>query len=206
MFRSIVLEDELQPTLAESQAAGFPMGGEGLAVDLADTLVTVSSPPADLLADDAAVERFWRLHAGLIPEGSAFPSAAETRRVRAVVRGLLDAAQQGVPLDRDAIEALNAVAASASPSVAIELRDGRAERIERWRADDPAAPALAAVARSAIEILVAPGGATVRRCASPSCSMLFVTGDPRRRWCTPNICANRARAARYYKRRRGAQP
>ena len=32
---------------AEFQAAGFPVGGEPLGVDLADTLVTVTQPAAD---------------------------------------------------------------------------------------------------------------------------------------------------------------
>jgi len=34
------------------------MGGENLAVDLADTLVTVTTPPTDLIADQAASDPF----------------------------------------------------------------------------------------------------------------------------------------------------
>jgi predicted RNA-binding Zn ribbon-like protein len=30
--------------------------------------------------------------------------------------------------------------------------------------------------------------------------MLFIASDPRRRFCTQNICANRVRVARHYRR------
>ncbi|WP_139810547.1 CGNR zinc finger domain-containing protein, partial [Mycobacterium avium] len=39
------------------------------------------------------------------------------------------------------------------------------------------------------------------RCANPDCSMLFLATNPRRSWCTANICGNRARVARHYHRR-----
>ena len=194
------------PALADVQAAGFPMGGETLAIDLADTLMTVTTPPTDLIADQAASDRFWALHGGLLPDGWACPTLAETRRVRAAVRALLDAAQQGTPLDISALETVNAVSGLARTSTHITVHDGHADRVERWDCDDPAHLALAAAARSAVDVLTTPAlRANLRRCASPACSMLYVTGDSRRRWCTQNLCGNRDRAARHYRRRRDEQ-
>ncbi|HEV2241669.1 MAG TPA: CGNR zinc finger domain-containing protein [Streptosporangiaceae bacterium] len=40
----------------------------------------------------------------------------------------------------------------------------------------------------------------VRRCEGRDCRMLFLPANPRRRWCTPDVCGNRARVARYYQR------
>jgi predicted RNA-binding Zn ribbon-like protein len=32
--------------------------------------------------------------------------------------------------------------------------------------------------------------------------MLFLPAHPRRRWCSPQLCGNRVRVARYYRRHR----
>ncbi|MGY4711064.1 CGNR zinc finger domain-containing protein [Mycolicibacterium sp. CBM1] len=37
---------------------------------------------------------------------------------------------------------------------------------------------------------------------NPSCSIVFVAADSRRKFCTQNICANRTRVARHYRRHR----
>jgi predicted RNA-binding Zn ribbon-like protein len=193
------------PLLADVQAAGFPMGGETLAIDLADTLVTVTSPPTDLIGDRAASDRFWKLHASSLPRGWALPTLADTRRIRDAIRILLDNAERGAAPDAAALAEIDAACAAVPRSDGIVLRGGRPEHIERWHAVDAAQLPLAAAARSAIAILTdEESRANLRRCASDACSMLFVKGDARRRWCTPNICSNRDRAARHYRRRRDA--
>ncbi len=191
------------PTLAEVQAAGFPMGGETLAIDLADTLVTVTSPPTDLIADRAASDCFWKLHRDVLPPGWALPTVAQTRRIRDAIRVLLDGAERGTPPDKSALATINAACALAPKSDRIVVREGRPARIDVWHAVEKGDLPLAAAARSAIALLSdARAVANLRRCASDACSMLFVKGDARRRWCTPNICSNRDRAARHYRRHR----
>ncbi len=179
------------------------MGGESLAIDLADTLVTVTKPPTDLIFDRAASDRFWKLHRASLPAGWALPTLADTRRIRDAIRTLLDAAEQGTAVDKSALATLNAACAAAPMSVRIAVRDGRLARIETWHAIDKAALPLAAAARTTIVLLTdAEALANLRRCASDACSMLFAQGDARRRWCTPNICSNRDRVARHYRRNR----
>ena len=192
------------PTLAEAQAAGFPVGGEPLAVDLADTVVTVESEPHDLLTDDAMCERFWTLHAAVLPDGWAAPDLGVTRQLRDAVRPLLDAAQQERPLSPEDLASLNRFSERTSVSLSLVAGAQGLTRHDRWHAQDPADLALSAAARSAVELLADPAQlARLRRCASPSCSMLFVGGDRRRRFCTPNICGNRDRVARHYRRHHG---
>ncbi len=58
------------------------------------------------------------------------------------------------------------------------------------------------VADSLIDLLTGPGLGRLRRCQNPACSMLFVASDARRKFCTQNICANRTRVARHYRRHR----
>jgi predicted RNA-binding Zn ribbon-like protein len=191
------------PTLDAAQVAGFPLGGEPLAVDLADTIVTVSDPPADLLADREACERFWALQHARLPDGWQVPSLSATRDLRDAIRRLLDDTLANVRLDPRALKLVNRVSGSVSTTLEASQTTTGIQRVDHWHATDPTALPLAAAARSAIEIVTDTACvARLRRCANSDCSMLFVNGDSRRRWCTPNICGNRARVARHYHRQR----
>jgi len=185
---------------ASFQAAGFPVGGEPLGVDLADTLVTVTDPVTDLLADPERCAAWWSLQSDRLPAGVPAPALEMTRQLRAAARAVLDAAQQGRNLPEPAVATLNQIAAAAPASPELHMPGGAPELRQRWHADDPAAPALAQAAASVISLLASPDAALLRRCANPACSMLFIATDARRKFCTQNICANRVRAARHYHR------
>ena len=193
-------------SLAKFQAAGFPVGGEPLGVDLADTLVTVTTPVTDLLADPGRCAAWWSLQSDRLPASAAAPTLEQTRQLRAAARAVLDAAQQGRNLPEPAVATLNQIAAAAPASPELHMPGGAPELRQRWHADDPAAPALAQVAASVISLLASPDAALLRRCANPGCSMLFIATDARRKFCTQNICANRVRAARHYHRQHQRKP
>jgi predicted RNA-binding Zn ribbon-like protein len=186
-------------SLAEAaQAAGFVVGGEPLAVDLADTVITVSDPPTDLLADEASCKRFWALQAGRLPDGWAAPSLAATRRLRDAIRGLLDGTMHDIAVAPTALELVNRASGSVSTVLQAVNDSGPIRVTERWNARQPADLALGAAARSAIALLGDPSSSEkLRRCANPNCSMLFVHGDARRQWCTGNLCGNRTPVGRY---------
>ncbi|MGB7844039.1 MAG: CGNR zinc finger domain-containing protein [Candidatus Acidiferrum sp.] len=61
---------------------------------------------------------------------------------------------------------------------------------------------LAAVARSAAELLVEGPRAPIRRCANPSCRLFFYDDSRtrRRRWCSMAICGNRHKVASFFRR------
>jgi predicted RNA-binding Zn ribbon-like protein len=197
---------KFEPTLSDVQAAGFPMGGEGLAVDLADTIVTVTDPHTDLLIDQAASDGFWTIHAIQLPLMWEPPTLEKTRTLRNAIREIFDATQQGLPIAEKPLEFINSSARLALPATRATLSNGLLERHEEWQFQDPADLALAAAARSALHVLIGPDSLVLRRCQSANCSMLFVTGDARRRWCTPNICANRDRVARHHRRHHPPRP
>lgn len=187
--------------LAASQAAGFPCGGEPLAVDLADTLVTVTEPATDLLADDDRCARWWDLQHDRLPPGWAAPGLEATRALRDAIRAVLDAVIAGSE-SPGALDAIN-VAASKAPSVPQLVRvDGDWQLRHEFLVGNPEALSLGLAAASLIEVMTGPAAKRLRRCANPGCSMLFVAEDARRKWCTQNICGNRTRVARHYQRHR----
>jgi predicted RNA-binding Zn ribbon-like protein len=62
---------------------------------------------------------------------------------------------------------------------------------------------LAAIARSAAELLVEGAGAPVRRCGNPACRLFFYDDSRthRRRWCSMKVCGNRNKVSTFWKRR-----
>jgi len=66
---------------------------------------------------------------------------------------------------------------------------------------------LAAIARSAAELLVEGAEAPIRRCANPACRLFFYDNSRtrRRRWCSMATCGNRHKVASFL-RRQVAQP
>jgi predicted RNA-binding Zn ribbon-like protein len=190
----------ISPSLDDLQRAGFPMGGEPfVALDLADTLMTATSPPTDLIGEPERAEGWWRLQAPRLPE-SPTPDLGATRQLRAALRDLFEAYLEGREPKSVSIDDLNAVAASVPTSPRL-LRHGRPRRETRWHTEHGGNPALAATAAAAIDLLGDESRlSTLRRCAGERCSMLFLASNPRRSWCTANICGNRARVARHYAR------
>ena len=64
---------------------------------------------------------------------------------------------------------------------------------------------LAAIARSAAELLVEGSRAPIRRCANPSCRLFFYDDSRtrRRRWCSMAVCGNRHKVAAFLRRHQG---
>nr|WP_067513746.1 CGNR zinc finger domain-containing protein [Nocardia puris] len=53
---------------------------------------------------------------------------------------------------------------------------------------------------TAADLLTDPALARLKRCEAEDCVLLFLPAHPRRRWCSPTRCGNRARVNRYYHR------
>ncbi|MGW4485018.1 CGNR zinc finger domain-containing protein [Amycolatopsis sp. NPDC004368] len=194
------------PTLEDVQAAGFPMGGEPLvALDLADTLMTAVDPAVDLIEPTDGFETWWRLQLPRLPEASV-PTAAATRRLRAAIRELLESHLENRVPQAVSVEDVNAFASAVPRSLRLTEGDGGVlTAATRWHTEHGGNAALASIATETIELLSSPARLEkLRRCANPTCSMLFVAETKRRQWCTGNICGNRARVARHYRRTHAA--
>ncbi|MFD3588171.1 CGNR zinc finger domain-containing protein [Streptomyces sp. NPDC058683] len=194
-----------RPRLEDMQRADFPMGGEPLAaLDLADTLMLAAQPPVDLMDSPAASATWWALQASRLPEGPT-PSLEATRTLRAAIRDVFDAHLAGRPPQDTSVEDINAAAATVPTSPRMVRSQTGTTMQTRWHTEQGGNAALAAVARETIELFASPARlATLRRCANPSCSMLFLAANKRRTWCAANVCGNRVRVARHYERTRGA--
>jgi len=173
------------------------MGAEPLvALDLADTLITVTTPTTDLIGDPERAEVWWGLQAARLPR-SPTPELGATRQLRAALRDLLDSHLEGRASESTSIDDPNAFAASVPTSP--RLLGQQSPRTQtRWHTEHGGNPALAAIASAAIDLFGDESRlAELRRCANDGCSMLFLASNRRRVWCTANICGNRGRVARH---------
>ena len=190
-------------SVEDVQAAGFPMGGEPfVALDLADTVMTVDDPPTDLIEAASAAAAWWKVQARRLPPGPV-PDPAAVRRLRAAIRDLFDAHLEGRPADPTSLEDVNATAASVptSPRLVSGGAGGGSRQETRWHTEHGGNAALALIAGEAVALLATPERLErLRRCANPDCSMLFLAENKRRKWCAGNVCGNRVRVARHYDR------
>jgi predicted RNA-binding Zn ribbon-like protein len=111
------------------------------------------------------------------------------------------AAQSPVDSVDDAVAAVNR-AVTHLPHAKLVIGDGRLHR-DQSAPTSPTRVALAELAHDSIDMLTGPSATQLRACQAPRCVFYFVRSNPRREWCS-EICGNRARAARHYRRIRAA--
>ena len=174
-----------------------------LALDFAGTLGSrVSDEPEERIPDADALSA-WLREAGLVEDAAATEEdLAQARKLREAIHQLGDAVVAGRPLGARALATLNEAATG--------LRRGAPRldraRAVRWEADAPVALAFGRVAADAIERF-ASDGERLTRCELPGCGALLLSRSrsDRRRWCSMELCGNRAKVAAYRARARQAR-
>src|SRR2546429_3235352 len=182
----------------------FPMsflfGGGGLAVDLRNA--GVAGALRGRREDVAA----WGAAAGVVSRRELRRGGREPADLRAfreaLRRGLVAWAAAGTPPAR-LIALLNHHLAR-DPAVTEVSRKGR-DVVTRLRsAGGPIERLYGAVARSAAELITQGDPRRLRKCANPTCRLMFydTSKSGRRRWCSMQLCGSRAKVRAFYQRRR----
>ncbi|WP_431780933.1 CGNR zinc finger domain-containing protein [Streptomyces chumphonensis] len=185
-------------------ADSTPLTGEALALDLVNTRPRGARGRVDLLATPQQLSAWLHLERDRLrgelrdtepTRADLVPVHAVRGHVEAVVRALLDGAEP----PGAALRGLTA-AQRAAPPVRELGWDGSAVTA-RTRRSGPLGVRLAALfAEAAAGLLSDPAIGRLKECEADGCVMVFVPSHPRRRWCSPARCGNRARVARHYRR------
>jgi predicted RNA-binding Zn ribbon-like protein len=121
------------------------------------------------------------------------------RGLRDAARRLLDSVvTETAPAPAD-VSLLNDAIAAAPTWPELVVRRGVTQAHEQTLASERDA-ALAALARSVVDVVTSPTRDRLRACGGPGC-VLFFEQTGRRGWCSA-ACGNRARVARHYQRSR----
>jgi predicted RNA-binding Zn ribbon-like protein len=171
-----------------------------LALDFAGTVGSRTSAEPEERLPDAEALSTWLREAGVIDNTA--PTArelADALELREAVYKLGAAVVATRPLDPDALATLNAAAAGVSRGVPRLDR----KRQVRWVTKSPVKLALGRVALDAIERFAA-DAERLTLCELAGCGALLLSRSrsDRRRWCSMELCGNRAKVAAYRSRKR----
>ncbi len=132
---------------------------------------------------------------------SAFELLGRAERLRDSLRVSFDALAKKQRIRREAVEPINEI---------LRVTEGHDELVESarsWRIEYIARESsldwlLAAVARSAAELVTEGEATRVRLCANPACTLFFYDNSRthRRRWCSMSLCGNRHKVAAFARR------
>jgi predicted RNA-binding Zn ribbon-like protein len=147
-------------------------------------------------------ERATRLHPLLLTEPQAVDAVLlKVLRLRESIRAIFSSLVEKKPFPKSWVEPINDL---------LRLTEGHDElvlRSEGWRLEFIARESglewlLAAIARSAAELIVEGPNAPIRICANPSCRLFFYDDSRthRRRWCSMAVCGNRHKVASFLRR------
>lgn len=195
----------------------FELTGGNPALDFVNTLDMRPLPSRTELLATYADACSWARQVGLITAkeeserkkaAAQRPAEAKAARRRFVearecLFGVFSALAVDERIPEETLELLNQLVHRASAHFELEPRKGGFA----WRnAADPREldSFLWPVVHAAVMLLTGPDVSRIRRCASEKCDWMFLDRSKRgnRRWCDMAVCGNRAKAQRFYERKK----
>ncbi|HKV46396.1 MAG TPA: ABATE domain-containing protein [bacterium] len=140
--------------------------------------------------------------AGLRRPEEAAKALADAVALRETIYRIFAAGCEGRAPDRADLAVLNAALPRAFAHLRVSPQGE--DYAWEWAVDDALDRMVWPVARSAAELLVSDEASRVGRCGQENCDWLFfdTSRNHSRRWCTMRGCGNRAKARRYYARKK----
>jgi len=214
---SVMSANTPQPDSAEYQ---FEMTGGALCLDFVNTVGDRPDPKNEHLHTYADILS-WARQASILTNdqvvdlrnyseqksGEADEVFARAVSLRESLYNTFAALATGSQPSEREVAVLNRWLAESLAHLRLEESDG--DFSWSWSGSDTALERMLwPVVRSAGDLLASGEAQQVRECASDSCSWLFVdrSRTHRRRWCDMKTCGNRAKARRYYQRKRTSHP
>lgn len=173
-----------------------------------DLMATAEGPPAERLTGPEQLKH-WCRGAGVVPCGVPLDGVdgtwvARFRTLRDLLRRVIRDELRDRATDTD-LALLNDTAAAAPPAL-LALRTPDGALVRGFPRPPDCTGLLAAVARDAVGLLTdTTARARLRECEGAGCSLVYLdtSRGRRRRWCSSEVCGNRARVARHRRRTAG---
>jgi predicted RNA-binding Zn ribbon-like protein len=161
----------------------------------------------DFLVDSRVVspERGMRLESLERSESGAVDAVLlKILRLRECVRAVFSAVEQKREFPKAWVAPINEILRVTEGHDELMAREGR-WRLEFIGRESGLEWLLAAIARSAAELIVEGQNAPVKRCSNVGCRLFFYDDSRtrRRRWCSMAVCGNRHKVAAFLKRKGG---
>lgn len=198
--------------MAQSLDSFVLLGGK-LSLDFANLPSQSASPPSEELSWEQLIsflqasgivseERATRLFS-LSEEDPAAASRllARAHRLRDALRAAFMISLEGGQPSESTVAPVNQVLSVTEGHDAL-VWSGTSWQIEFVAREEGLDWLLAAVARSAAELIAEGHSSPLRRCGNPACSLFFYDNSRthRRRWCSMSLCGNRSKVAAFARR------
>lgn len=178
--------------------------GESLALDFVNTFRTRRlGTIEDMLTSEEQLADWLARLEGRAPALGPHELAGrltDFRRLRASTRAVINCSLQHVEPPPAAIEVLNARAARSTGHLELGYDRRPVARYRSGAADDPVDTLLSQLAVTSIETVAGPDRDRLRLCPGPGCILFFLQTRENRRWCSPDLCGNRVRVTRHYRK------
>ena len=183
----------------------FVFLGNNLAIDFVNTQIIQRGELVELLEENADVMR-WAQQAGYAITGKCQSEELETvRKMRAALRELFQAAIEERLPPQQALTTVNRHLAENGTHQILQLNtsSGALTLEPNLKAIDLFA-LLAKLAYEGAQLLTAPAVSNIKSCSNPNCLLVFLdtSRTRKRRWCSMDICGNRAKAAKHYRKQK----
>jgi predicted RNA-binding Zn ribbon-like protein len=137
--------------------------------------------------------------------GAAADALRRAINLREAMHAVFSALTNRQTAPQVAMDTLNAYIQDAAVHSRLVAHEGRCE----WRFDNMGSALdaiLWPIARAAADLLVSSDLALIRACSSPTCQWLFLdtSKNHHRRWCSMKQCGNRAKARKFYAKKKTA--
>lgn len=180
----------------------FQFVGNNQALDFINTVIGKDAEEIDLLETPEALA-LWLKAAGYgVKATISAQSYKKALALREAIRTLM-AEQSYINLKDldDARRVLNEWLKHIQSHKALVYSEGKFE-FETSEAPHSADYFLSQIAQAAASLLVETPPGRIRQCANPSCVLTFkdTSKSGRRKWCSMEICGNRAKVATHYKK------
>lgn len=182
-----------------------PLIGEPLPLDLVNTRPQPERGAADAFGTVEGLAQWLAAESDRLPHVRATDQTRErVVELRHHVGVAIDEIVRGGTPPDASIAHVNQ-AAGCAPGYPQLTWGGTRAFVETVRSGDDDARLLATLAEASIEYLASDLATRTKRCEAPDCDVLFLPTHPRRRWCSPTVCGNRTRVARYYQRHKDVE-
>jgi len=196
----------ISPSPPAPDTHGFFFFGNHLALDFLNTRPKLDGNYVELLPDFPSLLRWFQSTALLTPPQTAqlaqHATAHKTHHFllafREALRHAVELWEQGKPIPRDFARHLNQLM-SDQP---MRFRLNKSAHTELWFSTDHPSDLFAPLAYSAAKLFSEEDHNRVRQCDACVLHFLDISKKGTRRWCSMDICGNRAKAAAFAARQR----
>ncbi len=177
----------------------FRFIANNLALDYANTIVMRNGERFDLLEKSDDLQE-WLKQAGMLISGTIDETIFKTAiSLRSAIRNSIHSVTDKIPFASEDIKIINTALKNKDHQTVLAIKDKTLYLEQETKAKTPLS-ALAEIALQAAEILTDGTHERIKSCSNEECILMFhdTSKSGRRRWCSMEICGNRAKASKHY--------